>query len=184
MRLIIVGLVILLMISCRKKAQEVPSFELIDLSYCNGWTDYYCLKVFNDGKTYVFNDRHRKGERYFRANLGKKEIDSVSTLVKVILSSKIDTLYKRLCCDCSYYNLIIKTNKGKKFKSFVDGVDYSNKSIDCMNKLTHYLCGIAGNARNSMDTLFIFESRRNEFYPPPPPPLRNRIKFTPPKVDE
>ena len=86
MRMIIVGLAILLIFSCRKKAQESPCFEVIDLSICNGWTDYYCLKILNDGKTYVFNDRQGKGQRYFRINLGKEQIDSVSTLVKVILS--------------------------------------------------------------------------------------------------
>lgn len=182
MRIIVVGLLVLLMISCRKKAQESPSFKLIDLSIRYGWTNTYCLKVYNNGKTYIFNDRERAGERYFQINLGKKEIDSISSLVKLILASNIDTLYTKSCYECSHYNLIIKTNEGKKFKSFVNGVDHSNKSIDCMNKLTRYLYEIAYNTRNSMDTLFVFESRRNEFYPPPPPPLiRSLIKFIPSK---
>ena len=170
MRSIIFILVIFSMISCRTKTQELPNFELIDLSFSDGWTDYYCLKVFNDGKTYVFNDRHRKGETYFRVNLGSKEIDSISSLVKVILSSKLDTIYERSCVDCAFYNLIIKT-KDKKFKSYVYGIDDSNKSVSCMNNLTHFLYKIAEQSRNSIDSVFVFESRTKQFFKIPPPPI-------------
>jgi hypothetical protein len=100
------------------------------LSIHQDWTDYYCLKVYNDGRTYVYENKHnRKNERYFHLTINQNEIDTISSIVKVILSLKHDAINnKNDCFDCDCYNLIINT-KDKKFKSFVYG-ESSNNSIE------------------------------------------------------
>ena len=144
------GLMLITFMSCTQRSKEVVCFDLIDVSMYNGWTDYYCLKIFKSGKVFIFNDKFKKGETYFRVNISKNEIDSISKLVEIILDSKIDTFYKRDCQDCGSYNLIIKA-ENKKFKSFVNGITGSNKEIKCMNNLINYLYKIAERSRDSID---------------------------------
>jgi hypothetical protein len=165
----IIGFFILLsVIACKQEVQTESSFNLIDVSIYNGWTDFYCLKLFNDGKTFIYNYRHGKGESYLKVNLGKTELDSLSGLVKIIMTSKFDTLYKNSCADCGAYNLIIKTND-TIFKSFVDG-DYQDIELKPMRNLISYCYQIGEISLTMTDTIFKYESRNSRFYPPPPPP--------------
>jgi hypothetical protein len=181
MRNFALGLVILFLISCKEKTKESLSFDIIDVSMYNGWTDYYCMKIFQDGQAYIFNNRHRKGEKYFRINIDKIELDSISALVKLVLSSNIDTLYECGCQDCGAYNLIINSGENK-FKSFINGIDSENKEIDSMNDLINYLYSIAEKSRDAIDSVFVFESRNSHFYPPPPPPIDGYPDFDVPNV--
>lgn len=162
-----------ILISCeREKVNKQSSFELIDVSMYNGWTDYYCMKVFKDGRIYIFNNNFRKGESYYKVNVGKIELDSISFLTDKVLVAKLDTLYCSRCADCGEYHLIIKT-QGKEFSSLVDGVNPSNKHLKPMNDLIAYLSKIAVTSKSSIDSIFVFKSRTRQFYPPPPPPNEN-----------
>jgi hypothetical protein len=181
MKYFVFGLLIIMMFSCTKRAQEITDFELIDVSISNGWTDFYFLKLFNNGKAYILNDNVRKGETYFLINITKEELDSISSMVKVILSTQIDTIYKRSCIDCSYSNLIIKS-KDKVFKTLVYGNNDSNKKIECVNDLIGYLYTIAEIARDKIDSNFVYESRTKYFYPVPPASIDQQVKFVPPSV--
>ena len=171
MRILYLGLVYFLLVSCQEKARNSTSFDLIDVSIYNGWTDYYCVKVYQDGKTYIYNNHFKKGETYYSVNIGKSEIDTISAMVTKILASKIDTLYERDCADCGAFNLIINT-KTRKFKSLVVGWE-SNKEGVCMNQLLGYLGKIIDTSKKAIDSSFKFESRTIQFYPPPPPPKIN-----------
>jgi hypothetical protein len=169
MKLKLTGLLFLILICCKREVTPNPDFELIDLSIYTGWRDFYCLKVTNDGKAFAYNNRHRKGETYYTMTLSKIEVDSISKFIKPILNSSIDTLYESSCVDCGCFNLIIKT-KDQKFRSFVNGIDTDNKDVDCMNHLVYFLFQIAHKYRNTIDSVFVFESKTKYFYPPPPPP--------------
>lgn len=162
-------LIVLVFICCKRDIKTHPDFELIDLSIFNGWTDFYSLKITNDGKTYVYNNKHRIGETYYTMTLNNVELDSISKMIKPILNSSIDSLYTYDCVDCALFNLIIKT-KDKRIKSFVDGIDTKNKDVESMNQLVHFIYQIADKYRNSIDSVFVFESKTKHFYPPPPPP--------------
>jgi len=169
MRVTLTSLIFLILICCKREVKTNSDFELIDLSIFTGWRDFYCLKVTNDGKTYAYNNRYRKGETYYTMTLDKIELDSISKLIKSILNSSIDTLYENSCVDCGCFNLIIKT-KDQKFKSFVYGINTDNKDVDCMNHLVYFLFQIAHKYRDTIDSAFVFESKTKHFYPPPPPP--------------
>ena len=157
--------------TCKNKddVYKVNTFEYIDLSIYDGWSDYYSLKLLNDGNMYVNNYRHRRGNIYFKFNIGNGELDSVSNIVGILLKSSVDTLYYRSCHDCSSYNLIIETSS-KKFKSFVQGVDNHNTSTQDMNGLVSFLHNIVRYTTFSIDSVFNFESKTSYFSPPPPPP--------------
>ena len=174
-KIIIFFLIVLVFSNCRNRTNKRivkdghSSFVYIDMSYYDGWTNYYSLKLFNDGKMYVYNSQHRKGDLYYGCTINNIELDSISKTVGILLSSSIDSLYKRSCEDCGSYNLIIKTNN-KKFKSFVQGIDYNNNNIKTMNGLASFLYSIIKSSKTSIDTVFNFESRTPHFLPPPPPP--------------
>lgn len=174
----IIGLMALTFFSCNRKAKESCAFQLIDLSVHQDWTDYFCFKVYNDGRTYIYEKKHnRKEERYFHLMINKNEIKALSSIVKEILSLKLDTVNKKCRFDdCDCYNLIINT-KEKTFKSFAYGGN-SNKSIEYINNLADFLLVIAYKSPISIDSTIAFESRTKEFYPPQ---IKETIKFTPPE---
>lgn len=154
--------------SCKQKEIDSSPFDFVDVSIYNGWTDFYSLKVLNNGKTYILNDKLQKGIAYYTLTLNQTEIDSLTSLIKLILDSRLDTLYNNSCVDCGRYNLIIQT-KNKTFSSFVNGIQDS-PDLNTMNELTDYLYKIAEKGRKSLDSTFIFKSRTRWFFPPPPPP--------------
>lgn len=159
-----------ILLSCEgEKTNESLSFELIDVSMYNGWTDYYCMKVFKDGRIYIFNNNFKKGDSYYKVNVGKIELDSISFLTDKVLATKFDTLYHSRCADCGAYCLIIKT-QSKEFSSLVDGINPSNEHLKPMDDLIAYLSKIAVASKSSIDSIFVFKSRTRQFYPPPPPP--------------
>jgi len=182
MRIISFLLCFLLLGSCSEHKQEDSNFELIDLSVFNGWTDYYCFKVYNDGLTFLYIDRYKQGESYSKIEIGQNDLDSINSFLANILTSKIDTLYETNCHDCVIYNLIIKTKSGT-FKSFVNGVSGNNKEIVPMNVLVEYLSNIDYNLKTTLDTIIVFESRTGLFFPVPQP-LESDVRFTIPSVED
>ena len=171
MKYLITIFFIIFLSSCKNDLPKTIDFDLIDISMYNGWTDYYSFKIFKDARIYVYNNRFRKGESYFKASLGQKEMDSISKMVKLIYSNKPSPFYHVNCADCGMYNLIIKF-KGVKFSSFVHGDFDNDKRVVNMNHLVRFLSQIGGNSMKSFDSVFKFESKTREFYPPPlPPPM-------------
>lgn len=67
-KIIIFFFIVLVFSNCRNQTNKrivkegISSFEYIDMSYYDGWTNYYSLKLFDDGKMYVYNNEHRKGD--------------------------------------------------------------------------------------------------------------------------
>jgi hypothetical protein len=173
-KIIIFSLTVLFFSNCKNRTNKeiikkgYSSFVYIDMSYYDGWTNYYSLKLFNDGKMYVYNNQHRKGDLYYECTINNNELDSISKTVSILLGSSIDSLYKRSCEDCVRYNLIIKATD-RKFKSLVQGVDYNNNNIIIMNDLATFLYSILKSSKASIDTVFNFESRTPNFLPPPLP---------------
>ena len=170
MRNVLISILLLSFVCCNNKTVKEKSFDLIDLSIDDGWMNYYCLKVYNDGQTFIFNSYHGRGEVYYKINLVESEIDSVNKMTNSILSQQFDSLYQRRCADCGSYNLIIKS-KNKNFQSHVEGIVERENELKTMNNLVIYLNKIAETAKDKLDSSFHFESRTKEFYPVPPPPF-------------
>lgn len=150
--------------SCTNKDH---SFEYIDFSYYNGWTDYYSVKILPTGEFYVFNSSFKKGQTFLKYYFDKSSLDSIVKLTKLIHGLKIDTAYKRNCQDCEMYNMIIKY-RDKKFKLYVYGIYNSNDRTKIVTELVYYALGFTSNYRDSVSANFKFESRTKQFYPPPP----------------
>jgi hypothetical protein len=158
---------IVILVCCNQKISTKPSFDLIDVTIFDGWTDIYCLKVYNDGQIYILNNSLHQRDKYFRINIGREELDSISSLVNIVLNQSIDTLYEARCRDCGSYNIIIKSFN-KTLHSYVIGID-NNNQIPVLNQLAIYLYHLADFANTKIDSVFVFESRKEGFYPPPPP---------------
>ena len=154
---------------CKRESTVSTNFDQIDVTIFNGWTDVYSIKVINTGKTYVFNEKYKKGKTYYTMTLGKNELDSLSKMTDIIFKTQIDTLYTSRCVDCGAFNLIIKS-KDQLFKSSVNGIGTYSQEFDKMNSLVFYLYQIAEKSKNMLDSVFVFESRIKGFYPPPAPP--------------
>jgi hypothetical protein len=154
-------LIIFICFSCSRfdKNDNKLSFEVIDASIYDGWTNVSSLKMFNTGKTYICVDKYNEPNLYFTVSVKGKELDSISKMADKIFKSHLDTLYKKGCEDCGYYNLIIKA-ENKNFKSYVDGRDFQNNNIKSMNELICYLENIISVSKNSIDSAFTFESKR------------------------
>jgi hypothetical protein len=172
----------LLFLTCCHSENVITSdFDKIDISIFDGGTDFYCLKVLRDGRTFIFNDRINKYKKYFTVELEKHDLDSISRMAQLILASHLDTLYEANCQDCGAFNLIIRA-KDKKFKSLVFGIDEEKVETKSLVNLMNFLYKIAKKSRISIDSVFTFESRTRGFYPPPQPPapLDSFRRFSPP----
>jgi hypothetical protein len=177
MRKVLYWFLILVLASCtQKKSKEPCSFKMIDMSYDNGWTATTSVKVSNNGNLYKFIEGLHNVKRYYRFEIDQKEIDSISTLVKIIFNTKLDTVYNRRCWDCGAYNLIIKAND-KKFKCYVEDLNNPKKETKCMRNLVSYIMKITYVEHDTEDSIFNFESRTIRFQPLP---TFKNIKFTPP----
>ena len=177
MRIVLYGFLILILASCtQKKAKEPTSFKVIDLSYDNGWTATTSVKVLNNGNLYKFIEGLHNLKRYYRFEIHQKEIDSISTLVKIILNTKLDTVYKSRCVDCGAYNLIITANS-RKLRSYVEDNNNSTKETKCMQNLVAFIMKITYVEHETEDSCFNFESRTFRFQPLP---KFDNIKFRPP----
>jgi hypothetical protein len=56
--------------------------------------------------------------------------------------------------------------------------------IPILNQLAIYLYNLENEANDEIDSSFVFESRKNGFYPPPPPPYDSTIKYLPPDIKD
>src|ERR1035437_11136085 len=105
MRYFVLFLLTLTILSCKNKLQNVISFDLIDISMDNGWTDIYSLKINKEGRMVVYNYNIEKGNKYFQEYLSKTELDSISQFSKIIISSKLDTDRKSTRLNSSHANI-------------------------------------------------------------------------------
>jgi len=181
MRYLKIIVLTLILTSCNREKSTKPSFDLVDVTISNGWTDVYSLKVYQDGQIYILNNRIGARDKYFRFTVGKNELDSISKLTEQVLKQDYDTLYDGLCEDCGTFNIIIKS-PNKTVQCYVIGIN-DNEQIPLLNQLVIFLYSLADHANNKIDSLFVFESRTKGFYPaPPPPPLDSTIKYLPPDI--
>jgi hypothetical protein len=169
MRNLLISLLLATTICCTNENSKDKSFDLIDLSVYDGWMNYFCIKVYNDGQTYILNSNHRKGDIFLKVKIGAAELDSIDKISRLIKNQRIDTLYFGNCADCYTYNLLIKSKQGD-FHSHVQSV-VERKEIILMDQLVYFLHKIGRTAFEKLDSAFYFESRTREFYPIPPPPL-------------
>jgi len=158
--------------SC-KSHKENNVFDFIDLSFYNGWTDYYSVKILPSGEAFVFNDKYKKGQTFLKYQFNSNSLDSIEKLTRMIHILNLDTSYIRHCADCGKYNLIIKY-KDKKLRLFVYRISDLNDSLKLPNNLVDYILGFTSKYRDSVINDFKFESRTKQFYPPPPPPSINQ----------
>jgi hypothetical protein len=179
MRITFTTLIFLALTSCWSEKNGLQKFELVDISVFNGWTDLYCLKIFKDGKAFIYNDKYGEGETYFQVNLGSTELDSISLMSDKILNSRLDTLYEGFCVDCGSINLVIKS-KDKAVRTHIAGIDEKNPKIQNIISLANFVYKIAAVSKVKIDSNFVFESLKRSFFPPPPPIIDLQGKYVPP----
>jgi len=159
----------MLSVFCNQPQNKI-SFDYIDFSYSNGWSNYYSIKILPAGESFIMNDKLNNNKIYLAFKFDEKALDSLTKLVRKIYYLNLDTVYDKNCDDCQMYSIIIKY-KDKKFRLFVNGIDDSNESINFVNNLIHYVMNITGNYNDSLNAIFKFESKTEQFstltIPPP-----------------
>lgn len=160
---------LIILMSC-KSHKDNNDFDYIDLSFYNGWTDYYSVKILPSGETFLFNDKFKKGQTYLKYHFDNNSLDSIEKLARMIQKLKLDSSYEKHCADCGMYNLIIKY-KNTKLRLYVYGLTDENESIQLPNNLVDYVLRFTRKYQDSIINDFKFESRTKQFYPPSPPPI-------------
>ena len=171
-------LTIVILSSCNKK--QLPNFENIDYSRFGNDEVIYSLKIYDDGKTNIYKYNLRKERKsFYTVTLDKIELDSISSLSKLILNAKFDTLNEFGCDQCLSYCLIINS-KNHKFKTSYFGQLFAEKNMHLLDRFAVQMDKIAAKSIETVDSTFVFESLSGIIITPRPPDQPNLIdKFIP-----
>jgi len=165
----IILLITVLTFGCKPHVSK--DFEKIDFSYWGTHPKRFGIKIHNDGKTYLSIENgwtHVKTN--YVLNLNKKEMDTISYLIRKILVNKYDSIYESGCDQCLTYCLILNT-KHKKFKVSIFGDLCSNSFIKPINLFAIQMRNLVKKFETNADSTFIYESEKYLIlFPPPPPP--------------
>ena len=169
---LLLALIVILITSCNLR--QKPNFDYIDFSiYRDRAQKSYRLKIFQNGKTFINSDQKIYIDSYKENNyvftLSKNIIDTISLLIKPILTSKLDSVYYTDCLSCMNFNLIIKT-KDKKYKFFHLGDLGIDSTFKILEDYVGYLYRLVGSSMITVDSSLKFESWTDRLLPPPPPP--------------
>ena len=166
-RVLFLVLTVIFISSCSQEKSK--NFESIDFSRFGDLTDIGSLKIFNNGRIYIYNyNLFKEKKYYYMLTLDKSEMDTISTMTNLILNAKYDSVNNSSCTRCLKYCLIIKT-KNRRFKTMYDGRLFSDRSMKNLDRLVYYMIKLSNEAEKSIDSTFVFESWSNDLLPPPPP---------------
>jgi hypothetical protein len=84
------------------------------------------------------------------------------------MNSKFDSTYTLDCHRCLSYCLIIKTN-GKNFKVTYNGQLFTIKCLILLDRFSKNINMIVNERRESIDSIYRFESWSKDLLPPHPP---------------
>jgi hypothetical protein len=158
---------VLALISCIEPNHKAPvSFESIDYSFFVG--DFKSVKIINSGQAYIsIIDYYSNQKDKYELKLDPSVMDTLSKLVKSILSVKMDSIFDEPKADHpASISIIIKTNEGL-FKCSYKG-DFQNEEFSPLYKISEYLNNLIRKTINQSDSLFIYESKSRLILPPPP----------------
>jgi hypothetical protein len=164
--------------SCEKK--QTNYFEYIDFSRYGNDETLYSLKIYNNGKTNIYKyDLRKERKSFYTVTLDKMELDSITSLSKLILNAKFDTLNEFGCDRCFSYCLIINSNN-HKFKTSFSGQLFSEKKMQLLDRFAVQVNKIANKHIETIDSTFLFESISGIILTPHPADQPNLFdKFIP-----
>jgi hypothetical protein len=170
-RILLLLITIILFSSCKKNPTN--DFDYIEYSSFDNGNILYSIKIFPDGKINIYSyNFFRPQKKYYSVTIDKKEMDSIVSLSKQILDTKIDSVNKFDCIQCLSFCLIIKT-KNRKFETKYLGEKFSNKNLPQLHRFAIQMDNLLNKQIRTIDSTFVFESISEYLLPPPPPGQSN-----------
>ncbi len=141
------------------------SFNSIDYSCYDGWTNIRSVKIDSIGQINIQGESFKKGKWFIQTEITSSILDSISKLINGIDYTNINKLYQENCMDCGYYLLIIMP----PIKVFVEDSDNDNEDLMQVNKVSKYLNILIEDICSEMESVQ-FESKTRDFHFVAPPP--------------
>lgn len=158
----------LLLISGCSNTEEPLSFNSID--YFSFWGFYNSIKIQNTGKTFIYYKDPMENTYYYSLYLNKNQIDSLSDMVRVLYTIKIDSLYILERDSGRDFSLIIKSEKGR-LETTYSGPYNNVEGLELLYRFIDHLIDVSEKLRKSTNSNFDFESRTKLKMILPTPPL-------------
>ena len=151
----------------QKKIKNTPTFESIDYSFFVGY--FQSIKILSNGTTNISDSSGYTGTKFYSLTLNKSVLDSLSKMINLLFSLKLDSIYAAQVCDHPIsFSLIIKT-KEKSISTSYHG-DQNETQWNSLFHMSEYLRNICNKEMEHIDSTFVFESKSRLILPPTPPP--------------
>ncbi len=149
-------LIILLLLGGCNNIEKPLSFNSID--YSSFWGFYNSIKIQNTGKAYIYYKDHSQNTYYYFLELNKNQLDSLSSMARILYSIKIDSIYNLERDSGRDFSLIINSDKGRLATTY-SGPYNGVQGLEQLYRFIDYLVGVSDYWRKSVDSTFNFESR-------------------------
>jgi hypothetical protein len=172
-------ILLMILVSCGQKSHKVKSdFDLIEITYDNGWTGGYTVHIDSLGiitkcKYHIISNID--SAVCYVDTLDSKHIDSLNIKINQVKSEKIDSIYDGHCQDCGGFIIKLQYDK-KTIRSMIIG---SDKFYNTISSLAKYVTGLMID-KNRIDSVIVFETTKVLI----PPPIDRKEKFIPPDINE
>ncbi|MFO0358578.1 MAG: hypothetical protein ACK50A_16610 [Sphingobacteriaceae bacterium] len=179
MKKVIIISILILLISCgQKHTRQSPSFNFIDISFSDGWTDVISVNIDSSKVIKVRVDKHNGHDIYYKDTLPDTSFNKINNLVKSALKTKHDSVINDPVCDGGGFYLLIAAKQSTiNTLVFTSGQTYAP-----LDSLVSQLFTISKNIKKiTADTNFTFISYQRLA---PPPPMKEMTKFVPPEIKD
>lgn len=161
-------LIIISFLGCNKQ-QKVEIFDNVDCSIYHGY--FKSIKVFADGRTYIrfdksshINQNTVERSDYYSFVLDKVELDSISRMVKALMTIRVDSLAELSSDNRISFCILIKKDSKHQHTSNNRGLK-PESDLKPAYQLVNYLDELSNNVRLTADSAFIFDSRNKLICP-------------------
>jgi hypothetical protein len=169
MKFIVILILIISLLSCKEKKEikELSKFESIECSFYFG--DFQSIKILSNGATSISDSSRYTGTKFYSTKLDSSILDSLSKMINLLVSIKLDSIYQAPAADHPFsFALIIKTRETTVLTSYFG--DQNETQWKSLFHLSNYLRGLCKKETEHVDSTFKFKSISRLILPPPPPP--------------
>ena len=149
----------MLLVSCEQKSHKVKSdFDLIEITYDNGWTGGSTVHIDSSGiitkcKYHIISSI--ESAVCCVDTLDSNLIDSLNVKIDKIKNERIDSIYDGGCQDCGGFFIKLQYDD-KIIRSMIIGYDEIDNSISSFAK---YVTGLMID-KNQIDSVIVFETTK------------------------
>lgn len=158
---LLILLAIITFIGC-KQVEPSTSFSILDITYSNGWSKNYSIKITGAGDVIMQQGKTRK--LFYEGHLNQQELRKLDSLCNITPFEKYDSAYiDQDGFDLASYKVIMSGTKSASV--YVYG---TSKAPLALRHLIEFIQDVEQNIKlTPVDTVISFKSEKS-FYPPSP----------------